>query len=482
MFVRDSAADMRSGVWRSHAGALPRGHARTPKVRFVVAETEGCPLADVFISHAEADGRIAAALGVALREQGFSTWSYEESGLPGISYLDQTATAIIDSKTFLLVISSSSIASRQVDAEVVLAFESGKIFIPLLVGLSHEGFRLAAPRWRQAIGSTTTIRVPDEGLEAILPRILRALDALKVEPSLPRPRPAETPAPTVPVADEAPPVSADAAPTQHMPASAPAGLPISPRTFVALVVLIVVPALVAWQVFQLMRKAERNSQAMSDSGMVTETVVPESAAAWTGRASAAPDEPVAATTPAAPPTTSAGDRPTANPPHESPTANPAKPASAQADAAPASGILVITRPFQPARFVVDGELHSQDVGSVALRYLSAGEHTIHVEDSRARGVTITVTVDAAPFKEVVALLPGFENVGDLEVALNGAEAARLYVDGTQYPHLAPCLVRGLAPGTHRVRAFNPKTRETTEANDVVVQADRSVRLDLNFRQ
>ena len=30
-------------------------------------------------------------------------------------------------------------------------------------------------------------------------------------------------------------------------------------------------------------------------------------------------------------------------------------------------VVIVTRPFQPAMFQVDGQLHSQDVGSVTLR-------------------------------------------------------------------------------------------------------------------
>ena len=145
-------------------------------------------------------------------------------------------------------------------------------------------------------------------------------------------------------------------------------------------------------------------------------------------------------------------------------------------------VLVITRPFQPALFNVDGQLHSQDVGSVLLRDLSQGSHSIHVEDSRGRGVTMTVNVGDVPSREVIALLPGFEKVGDLDIVLKGAESARIYIDGAQYPRMAPCMVRGLAPGPHKIKAFNPRTRKSSEATDAEVRAGGTTRVELDFPQ
>src|SRR5688572_5133672 len=49
---------------------------------------------DIFISYVEEDGSSAARLAVELRAQHLSTWTYEEDGVPGISYLTQVHQAI----------------------------------------------------------------------------------------------------------------------------------------------------------------------------------------------------------------------------------------------------------------------------------------------------------------------------------------------------------------------------------------------------
>lgn len=268
--------------------------------------------------------------------------------------------------------------------------------------------------------------------------------------------------------------------------------PILPKLMIALVVLVALVALIATQVLKQVRKP--GSEPPADSVAASETVASDDSAPAAAE-TAAPQEPVATNKPSAlalptaKPVTPAGAvaggaKPAATKPLGKPVAVPVTPpvAAAPAEAVMQTEIVVLTRPFQPATFVVDGQLHSQDVGSVTLRGLTPGSHTIHVEDSRARGVTMTVNVGDVPSREVVALLPGFEKVGDLDVALKGSEAARIYIDGAQYPRMAPCIVRGLAPGVHKIRAFNPKTRKMSEVTDADVRAGGTARVELDFPQ
>lgn len=306
--------------------------------------------------------------------------------------------------------------------------------------------------------------------------------------------------------------SAPAAPTAAKSDSKPVGgSPMLPKLILALVVLVALVAVIATQV---LKQVGKPSDAMppADSGVAGEQAAPSSEPPASGGASQ--DEEVAASPEAAPetatPVESAPAKPAAAKPStpsspSAPTAvSPKPPASkpfgkttpvpsavtppvAAATPAPAAAamkteVIIVTRPFQPAMFQVDGQLHSQDVGSVILRDLTPGSHSAHVEDSRGRGVTMTFNVGDAPSKELVALLPGFDKVGDLDVVLNGAESARLYIDGAQYPRVAPCVVRGLAPGPHKIRAFNPKTRRTSEVTDAEVRAGGTARVEIVFPQ
>lgn len=140
-------------------------------------------MSDIFISHVEEDADIALEIALALEEVGYTTWTYEVDSIPGLSYLVQTGEAVEVSKVMLLVISPHSLGSRQVTSEVVRAHETNKIFIPLLRGITHAEFQNRQPEWREAVGATTSIRIPQDGSATIIPRIINGLKTQGVLPS-----------------------------------------------------------------------------------------------------------------------------------------------------------------------------------------------------------------------------------------------------------------------------------------------------------
>jgi tetratricopeptide (TPR) repeat protein len=79
------------------------------------------------------------------------------------------------------VISRDSLGSKQITKEVDRAHECDKPFIPLLRDVTHVEFQNRQPEWRQAIGTATSIRIPPEGISAILPRIVKGLKALGID-------------------------------------------------------------------------------------------------------------------------------------------------------------------------------------------------------------------------------------------------------------------------------------------------------------
>src|SRR5947207_2321419 len=140
-------------------------------------------MADVFISYVEEDSEVAAALSEALEDKGYSTWCYERHSVPGPSYLAQTRDAIGESRVFMLVLSKSSLTSIQIEKEVVRAHETGKRFLPVLRGVTHAEFQTRQPEWAQAAGGATGINLRDGGgVGEIIPRIVRGLQMLHVEP------------------------------------------------------------------------------------------------------------------------------------------------------------------------------------------------------------------------------------------------------------------------------------------------------------
>ncbi|HXG22149.1 MAG TPA: TIR domain-containing protein [Methylomirabilota bacterium] len=139
-------------------------------------------MSEVFLSHVEEDAPLALEIAIRLEAAGYSVWCYEVDSVPGPSYLLQTGQAIEQAKVFLLLISSHSLRSRQVTQEVVRAHESGKAFLPVLCGVTHEDFQHRQQEWREAVGAATSIALPVQGVSAMLPRLLNGLEALGLLP------------------------------------------------------------------------------------------------------------------------------------------------------------------------------------------------------------------------------------------------------------------------------------------------------------
>lgn len=87
----------------------------------------------VFISYVEEDGELARALARELRTLGHSSWTYEEDGIGGVSYLVQVHDAIDACETFVLLASLTSVRSHQLIREVEHAHESQKVIVPVRV-------------------------------------------------------------------------------------------------------------------------------------------------------------------------------------------------------------------------------------------------------------------------------------------------------------------------------------------------------------
>ncbi len=141
-------------------------------------------MSDIFIAHVEEDARTALEIAIGLEETGYSTWCYEIDSIPGPSYLIQTGKAIEESKAIVVVISPHSVASRQVTREIIRAHESGKEFIPILLGITHSEFQSRQPEWREVLAAAASKSIPPEGVAPILPGIINGLRTLGIAPNL----------------------------------------------------------------------------------------------------------------------------------------------------------------------------------------------------------------------------------------------------------------------------------------------------------
>lgn len=142
-------------------------------------------MAQLFISHAEEDKAGAIEIGDALERRGFSVWLYERDCVPGPPYLMQVSEAIAQCEGVILVISLASMASHQVDAEVAVAFDAGKRFVPVLSGVSYADFRTRKPDWSLALRAATSVTLPPDGPSTILDQIENGVRRLGVNPTAP---------------------------------------------------------------------------------------------------------------------------------------------------------------------------------------------------------------------------------------------------------------------------------------------------------
>lgn len=130
---------------------------------------------DIFISYIEEDGAVARAMASELRSLGHTTWTYEEDGVAGISYLTQVHRAIEVCRAFVLLASQKSVKANQVIREVEQAHEREKIIIALRLGLTHQQFVASNPILRMATGTAVTLSVEPERLTEVAQRITSTL-------------------------------------------------------------------------------------------------------------------------------------------------------------------------------------------------------------------------------------------------------------------------------------------------------------------
>jgi len=135
----------------------------------------------IFISHVEEDADIALGIALGLEEVGFRSWIYEIDSIIGTSYIVRTGEAVAESDAVVVIISPDSLSSNQVTKEVVRAHESGKKFLPILRGISHVEFQQRQPEWREAIGSATSINLPKEGVNYLIPKVIEGAKALGIK-------------------------------------------------------------------------------------------------------------------------------------------------------------------------------------------------------------------------------------------------------------------------------------------------------------
>lgn len=225
-----------------------------------------------------------------------------------------------------------------------------------------------------------------------------------------------------------------------------------------------------------------NRPAGDEGGATQPGDVPTATAPDTGAPSGAPatggtpppaEEQAAAVPEPAPPAAT-----TPAPAATSPAATTPAPKPAVATAGKPGTVRLTTRPFQPSTFFVNGEPEAFDVGFIS-KPLAAGEHVIRVEGINGGAVDVPVRVESGASYSLVAELPHTGGLGSIEISLAGASRAQVQVDGAQYPEPAPCTVRGLVPGPHRI-VVRAKGAAGQGPAEVSVTAGATARAEYRF--
>jgi hypothetical protein len=130
--------------------------------------------ANVFFSYVDANSSVALAIAHELRQLGHETWTYEEDGVPGHSYLEQVHSAIHSCDAFVLLASTESLKSHQVRREAETAFEQQKFVIPVRLSISHDALQ-AVPIFRMVSGTAVSVATDGTNARKIAERIAAGL-------------------------------------------------------------------------------------------------------------------------------------------------------------------------------------------------------------------------------------------------------------------------------------------------------------------
>lgn len=151
------------------------------------------------MSYVQEDGDVVRSLADGLEQAGYGVWYYERDSLPGHSYLEQILEVIEQADAVIVVLSPATLGSPQVNVEISEAHVAGKRFIPLLHDLTYSTLLSRQRAWTMMFGTAVAAPIPVEGTEAFLPRLLRGLRAIGVEPRQDAVR--DHPSPRIPPAE-----------------------------------------------------------------------------------------------------------------------------------------------------------------------------------------------------------------------------------------------------------------------------------------
>lgn len=109
-------------------------------------------------------------------------WHFTRDSRPAHVYLEEIVQAVRGCDVFILIASTASLDSFQVDKEVQLAHENNKVILLIQMDVTSEDIQAAQPGWLLPLGARTYLRLNPEREHALFSEITRSLDSFSPPP------------------------------------------------------------------------------------------------------------------------------------------------------------------------------------------------------------------------------------------------------------------------------------------------------------
>ena len=141
-------------------------------------------MATIFICHSQHDIAVVTAIARGMEQAGYHTWYSERDLQPRANRTSQISEAIAQYEAVVLLVSSHSVASKQITKEVVDAFDRSRPIFPVLLDMTPAQLQERQLGWWYAVSGTATIGLGTTGIEGITAHIVERLKGHGIHPEM----------------------------------------------------------------------------------------------------------------------------------------------------------------------------------------------------------------------------------------------------------------------------------------------------------
>ena len=119
-----------------------------------------------------------------MEQAGYHTWYSERDLQPRANRTSQISEAIAQYEAVVLLVSSHSVASKQITKEVVDAFDRSRPTFPVLLDMTPAQLQERQLGWWYAVSGTATIGLGTAGIEGVTAHIVERLKGHGIHPEM----------------------------------------------------------------------------------------------------------------------------------------------------------------------------------------------------------------------------------------------------------------------------------------------------------